>query len=54
MKNLDKTFETNGKGYKTDSETLEMLTKLHNENRNDEASLVFNLCRMTGRIVEIK
>lgn len=50
---LDKTFETNGKGYRTDNETLEMLTKLNDEGRDGEASLVFNLCRMTGHIVEI-
>lgn len=50
---MNKTFEMNGKVYKTDEETLNLLTKLNNEGRTGEAHLVYTLCKMTGRIVEI-
>lgn len=50
---LDKTFEVNGKAYQTDEETLDLLTKLHNNSEHGQAELVFSLCKMTGRIKEI-
>jgi len=49
---MNKTFETNGKVYRTDEETLNLLTKLNSEGKDGEAHLVFTVARMTGRIQE--
>ena len=51
---MNVTFELNGKSYKTDKETLDLLTKLNKEEKYNSCDMVFGVAIMTGRIVEIK
>ncbi|MBA2704803.1 MAG: hypothetical protein H0U60_13240 [Blastocatellia bacterium] len=50
--NLTETFNTNGKSYKTDSETLTLLNSLHADQKHTCLLAVFRLGEKVGRIVE--
>lgn len=49
---MTKTFEANGKTWKTDADTLALMTQYRNAGNDEMVGAMFELGKTFGRIVE--